>query len=82
MLYYTLGSYGPLFYLPPLEVGVGYRSGAAACLGMTCVGCGNTLCASGGKESTVCQFAKIIWTASVAANGELHMLVGKSLSAA
>ena len=37
-----------LFSWPPLEVGVGYRTGASACLSMTGVGCGNTLCASGG----------------------------------
>ena len=29
---------------PPLEVGVGYRSRADACLGRTGVGCGNTFC--------------------------------------
>ena len=70
------------FPWPPLEVGVGYRTGAAACLGMTGVGCGSTLCASGGKDSTVRQFANIFWTASIAANCESHMLVGTSLSAA
>ena len=64
------------FSWPPLEVGVGYRTGADACLGMTGVGCGNNLCASGGKYSTVRQFAKIVWVASIAANCELHMLVG------
>ena len=47
------------YYLPHLEVGVGYRTDAAACLGMTGVGCGNNLCASGGKDSTVCQFENI-----------------------
>ena len=69
------------FSCPPLEVGVGYRTGSATCLSMTGVGCGNTLCASGGKDSTVRQFTKIVWTASIAANYELHMLVGTSLSA-
>ena len=49
---------------------------------MTGVGCGNNLCASGGKDSTVLQFAKIFRTASIAANCESHMLVGTSLSAA
>ena len=70
------------FSLPPLEVGVGYCTGAAACLGMTGMGCGNTLFASGGKDSTVLQFSKIARTASITANCELHMLVGTSLSAA
>ena len=70
-----------LFSWPPLEVGVGYRTGDSACLGMTGVGWGNTLCASGGKDSTVCQFTNIVWTASIAANCELHMLVGTSLCA-
>ena len=46
---------------------------------MTDVGWGNTLCASGGKDSTVCQFAKIFRIASIAANCESHMLVGTSL---
>ena len=70
MLYYALGSYGPFFSWPPLEVGVGYLTGAAACLGMTGVGCVDTLCALGGKDYTVCQFAKIVWKASIAANCE------------
>ena len=69
------------FSWPPLEVGVGYLTGAAACLGMTGVGCGNIFFASGGKDSTVLQFAKIVRTASIAANFESHMLVGTSLSA-
>ena len=81
-MYCTLGSYGRLFSCPPLEVGVGYRTGAAACLGMTGVGCGNTLCASGGMDSTVRQFVKIVWTASISDNYESHMLVGTFLSAA
>ena len=68
------------FSWPPLEVGVGYRTGADACLGRTGVGCGNTLCDSGGKDSTVCQFSKIVRTDSIAANCESHMLVGTSLS--
>ena len=54
---------------------IGYLTGAAACLGMTVVGCGNTLCASGGKDSTVRQFANIVCTASIAANFESHILV-------
>ena len=70
------------FSYPPLEVGVGYRTGAYACLGSTGLGCGNTLCGSGGKDSTVFKFTKIVWTASIAANCESHMLVGTSLSAA
>ena len=70
------------FSFPTLEVGVGYLTGTSACLGMTGVGGGNTLCASGGKDSTVCQFAKIVRAASIAANYELHMLAGTSLIAA
>ena len=58
------------FSWSPLEVGVGYRTGAAACLGKTGVGCGNTFFASGVKDYTVRQFAKKIWTASIAANCE------------
>ena len=81
-MYYTIVSYGPLFFCPPLEVGVGYRNVDAACLDMTDVGCGNTLCASGGKDSTVHQFAKIFQTASISDNCESHLLVGTSLSAA
>ena len=49
---------------------------------MTGVGRGNNFFASGGKDSTVRQFAKMFWTASIAANCESHMLVGTSLSAA
>ena len=60
-------------------MGVGYLTDAAACLDMTGVGCGNILCASGGKDSTICQFAKIFWTASIVGNCESHMLVGISL---
>ena len=70
-----------LFSWPPLEVGVGYRTGSYACLSMTGVGCGNNLCASGGKDSTVHQFTKIVPTSSIAANCESHMLVGTFLSA-
>ena len=81
-MYYTLGSYGRQFSLPTLEVGVGYRTGTTACLGMTGVKCGNTLCVSGGKDSTFRQFAMIVPTASIAANCDSHMLVGTSLSAA
>ena len=66
----------------PLEVGVGYCSRADACLVRTGVGCGNTLCDSGGKDSTVHQFSKIVWTSSIAASCESNMLVGTSLSAA
>ena len=62
-------------------MGVGYRIGAAVCLGMTGVGYGNNLCASGVKDSTVRQFEKIVWTVSIAANCELNMLVGTYLSA-
>ena len=64
-----------------MEFGVGYCTGADACLGRTGVGCGNTLCDSGGKGSTVIKFAKIFRTASVAANFESHILVGTSFSA-
>ena len=71
-----------LCFWSSLEVGVGYRGGTDACLGRTGVGCGNIFCDSGGKDSTVCQFAKIVRTASIAANFESHMLVGKSLSVA
>ena len=69
------------FFWPPLEVGVGYRGGTNVCLGRTGVGFGNNFCASGGKDSTVRQFAKIFWTDSIAANFESHMLVGTYLSA-
>ena len=58
------------FSWPPLEVGVGYRTGTTACLGITGVGCGNAFFASGGKDSTVCQFAKIVRTASIYDNCE------------
>ena len=60
---------------------MGYRTGAATCLGRTGVGCGNTMCDSGGKGSTVLKFAKIFRTASIDANCESHILVGTSLSA-
>ena len=63
-------------------MGVGYRSGDDACLCRTGVGCGNTLGDSGGKNSTVRQFAKIVRTASIVASCESHMMVGTSLSAA
>ena len=65
---------------PPLEVGGGYRSGSHACSCTTGVECGNTLGDSGGKYSTVRQFANIFWTASINASFESHMLVGTSLS--
>ena len=51
------------FSCSPLEVGLGYRTVSTDCLGMTGVECGNTLCSSGGKESTVRQFEKIVRTA-------------------
>ena len=57
-------------FWPPLEVGVGYRGGTYSYLGRTGVGCGNNLCDSGGKDSTVCQFANIFRTASIASNCE------------
>ena len=60
-------------------MGVGYRSGANTCLGRTGVGCGNTLCDSSGKGSTVHQFSKIVWTSSIAASCESNMLVRTSL---
>ena len=69
------------FFWPPLEVGVGYRGGTNVCLGRTGVGFGNNFCASGGKDSTVRQFSKIVWTDSIAANCEWRMLVGTYLSA-
>ena len=56
------------FSCPPLEVGVGTRTGVTACLGMIGVECGNTLCASGGKYYTVRQFANIFWKTLIAAN--------------
>ena len=43
---------------------------------------GNTVCNSGGKYSNVRQFAKIVQTASIAANCEPRMLVETSFSAA
>ena len=63
------------FSWPPLEVGVGYLSGAS-CLGMS----GDTgfLC---GLNSIVRPFVNIARTASIAANCESQILVGKSLSA-
>ena len=39
------------------------------------------LCDSGGKDSTVCQFAKIVRTASITTICESHMLVGTYLRA-
>ena len=69
------------FSWSPLELGVGYRTGATSCLGMIGVECGNAVCALGGKYSSVRQFANIVCTASIAANCEFHMLVGTSLSA-
>ena len=65
---------------PPLEVGVGYCSGADDCTGMNGGGFVNTLGDSGGKDSTIRQFARIVWTASIAASCESHMLVGTSFS--
>ena len=56
------------FSWPPLEVGVGYLTRANACLGMSGVECGNTVCSLGGKDSSVIQFADIVLTASIAAN--------------
>ena len=43
---------------------------------------GNTLGDTGVKDSNVCQFANIVWTASMAASWESHMMLGTSLSAA
>ena len=48
------------FYWTPLEVGLGYRTDAAACLCINGVGCVHTLCASGDKDSIVCQSTKIV----------------------
>ena len=45
-------------------------------------GGGTTLGDTGGKDSTVCQFAKIVQTASMVASWESHMLLRTSLSAA
>ena len=63
---------------PPLEVGGWYRSGSDACSGTTGVGCGNNLGDSGGRDSTIHQFSKIVRTASIAASCGLHILVGTS----
>ena len=41
---------------------------------------GNTLGDTGVKDSNVCQFANIVWTASMAASWESHMMLGTSLS--
>ena len=46
------------------------------------MGCDNIIFASGGKDFTVLQFAKIARTTSTSANCESHMLVGASLSVA
>ena len=43
--------------------------------------CSNTLGYSGGKDSTVRQFAEIVRTASIFASCESHILVGTSLIA-
>ena len=59
-------------------MGVGYLTGTTACLCRS----GNTVGFSGGKDSSVSQFANIFLTASIADNCESHMLVGTSLSAA
>ena len=64
------------FSWPPLEVGVGYLSGAS-CLGMS----GDTGFL-GGVDSIVRQFSNIVRTDSIATNCESQMLVGTSLSAA
>ena len=64
------------FSWPPLEVGVGYLSGAS-CLGMS--GAAGFLC---GLHSIVCPFVNIVLAASIAANCELQILVGTSVSAA
>ena len=63
-------------------MGVGYRGGTDACFGRTSLGCGKNVCHSGGKDSTLHQFSKIVRTYSIAANCESHMLVGTSFSAA
>ena len=67
---------------PPLEVGVGYRTGVSDFLGMNRVEWGNTVCALGGKDSSVRQFAKFVRTDSIADHCESHMLVGTYFSAA
>ena len=64
-----------------LEVGAGYRRGAATCSGITGVGCGNTLGDPGGKDSNVTQCENMFRTDSIAASCESHMLVGTSLRA-
>ena len=69
------------FYWPSLEVVVGCRTDTTTCLGMIGVECGNAVCALGGKDSSVCQFGKIVQNDSIAANCESHMIVGTSLSA-
>ena len=64
------------FSWPPLEVGVGYRSGAS-CLGMS--GVIGFKCA---LDFIVLPFVNIALTASIAANYESQILFGASLSAA
>ena len=64
------------FSWPPLEVSVRYRA-SAACLGMK--GAFDVLC---GVDFIVFPFVNISLTASIAANCESQILVGKSLSAA
>ena len=49
---------------------------------MSGVECGNTAVFLSGKDYSVLQFENIVLTASIAANCELHTLVGTSLSAA
>ena len=51
------------FSWSPLEVSVGYLFGATSCLGMS----GGTGFL-GGLDSSVCQSANIVWTASIAAS--------------
>ena len=55
-----------------------YHSGADDCSGTTGVGCGNTLVDSGGRDSTIHHFSKIVRTTSIAASCELHILMGTS----
>ena len=64
------------FYWTPLEVGVWYLAGAS-CLGMI----GN-IGFLFGLDSIVLPFVNIYLTASIAANYESQILVGKSLSVA
>ena len=64
------------FYWPPLELGVRYRSGAA-CLGMR--GAFDVLF---WMDFIVFPFVNIFLMASMAANFELQILAGTSLSAA